>query len=286
MANGEVLVSGGITANGGGAIGDAEIYNPTTGSWTYTTSMIKPRVGFTMTLLPSGKVLVAGGRSAQYIYGSAELYDPTTGTWAYTTSMAETREVATAVLLANGQVCIVSGINGVSNFLWGVELYNPATAQWTTTAYINVGRSSETTTLLSDGKVLVAGGGQSITSSFADSQLFDPGLGFTGDSQPHINIAEFTANDRLRLAGSLFQSISQASDGTTQDSSSNDPVVQLRALGNDQVIFLFTDPRRGWSDTSYSSLPPTGFVPGPALATVFTNGIPSDAKYLVVAPVP
>jgi len=56
----------------------------------------------------------------------------------------------------------------------------------------------------------------------------------------------------------------------------------LRALGNEQVTFLFTDPRRGWSDTSYSSLPPTGFVAGPALVTVFTNGIPSDAKYILV----
>jgi len=80
----------------------------------------------------------------------------------------------------------------------------------------------------------------------------------------------------------LFKGISQASDGTTQDSSSNYPVVQLRALGNGQTTFLLVDPSRGWSDTTYSSLPPTGFVAGPALVTVFTNGVPSDAKYLVV----
>ena len=50
------------------------------------------------------------------------------------------------------------------------------------------------------------------------------------------------------------------------------------------LALLFADPSRGWSDTSYGSLLPTGFVPGPALITVFTNGIPSEAKYLVVPP--
>ncbi len=39
----------------------------------------------------------------------------------------------------------------------------------------------------------------------------------------------------------------------------------------------------GWSNTSFSSTPVTNFPPGPALATVFTNGIPSDAEYLLVA---
>jgi hypothetical protein len=56
----------------------------------------------------------------------------------------------------------------------------------------------------------------------------------------------------------------------------------LRSIDNSQVTFLFVDPLRGWSDTSFSSLPARGSVSGPALATVFTNGIPSEAKYLVV----
>ena len=86
----------------------------------------------------------------------------------------------------------------------------------------------------------------------------------------------------MQLSGSRFQGISQASGGNTQDSSTNYPVVQLRSIDNEQVTYLFTDPLRGWSDTSFSSLPAKGFVSGPALATVFTNGIPSEAKYLLV----
>jgi len=50
------------------------------------------------------------------------------------------------------------------------------------------------------------------------------------------------------------------------------------------VTFLPIDPETNWSDTSFISRPVRGFPLGPALATVFTNGIPSTAKYLVVTP--
>jgi len=46
------------------------------------------------------------------------------------------------------------------------------------------------------------------------------------------------------------------------------------------------DPAKSWSDKSFGSLPITGFPAGPALVTLFTNGIPSTAKYLVVSETP
>ena len=48
-------------------------------SWTVTGTMVTPRSGHTATLLPSGKVLVAGGGTKPN--ASAELYDPATGAW-------------------------------------------------------------------------------------------------------------------------------------------------------------------------------------------------------------
>jgi hypothetical protein len=137
--------------------------------------------------------------------------------------------------------------------------------------------------LLADGKVLVGGGSDSNGSGLPSAEIYDVGLRFHRAAQPKIATATFSSSDhRVELTGSLFQGISQASGGNTQDSSSNYPVVQLRAIGNEQVSFLFADPLRGWSGTTFSSLPPRGFVAGPAFVTVFTNGIPSEAKYLVV----
>ena len=114
----------------------------------------------------------------------------------------------------------------------------------------------------------------------ASAELYDVGLGFSSAWQPSITNAK--AGKSLQLTGSLFQGVSQASGGNTQDSSSNYPIVQLRSIDNSQVAFLLVDPVRGWSDTSFTSLPVAGFPSGPALVTVFTNGIPSAAKYLVV----
>ena len=42
------------------------------------------------------------------------------------------------------------------------------------------------------------------------------------------------------------------------------------------------DSSAGWSDTAFTSRPLPNFPFGPALVTVFTNGIPSDAAYVAV----
>ena len=117
------------------------------------------------------------------------------------------------------------------------------------------------------------------------AELYDIGLGFVRpDWQPQITTATspLITGSSLILTGSRFQGISQASGGNFQDSSTNYPVVQLRNIDNSQVAFLPVDPMAGWSDTTFTSTPVSDFPPGPALVTVFTNGIPSDSKYLVV----
>src|SRR5262249_13733340 len=163
------------------------------------------------------------------------------------------------------------------------ELYDPASGTWTETESLQAARNAFTATLLTNGKVLAVGGrGEDFNDDLTSAELYDVGLDFDSASQPQIDSATMTANYRLQLTGSLFQGISQASGGNYQDSSTNYPLALLRHIDNGQVTFLFADPARGWSDTSFFSLPARGFVPGPTLVTVFTNGIPSEAKYLVV----
>jgi hypothetical protein len=165
------------------------------------------------------------------------------------------------------------------NELASAELYDPASATWTLTANLSNARADHSATMLPNGKVLIAGG---IRKSFSltSAELYDVGLDFDDSWRPEIASARF--NNSLRLIGSLFQGVSQASGGNTQDSSTDYPVVQLRNIDSSQIALLPVDPRRGWSDTSFTSLRSRNVPAGPTLVTVFTNGIPSDSVYLVV----
>jgi hypothetical protein len=136
--------------------------------------------------------------------------------------------------------------------------------------------------LLTSGKLLIAGGDGS-----ASSELYDVGLGFSAAWQPQLTNAPayLTPGSRLAVSGSRFLGISQASGGnSSQDSATDYPLVQLRRLDNEQTLFLSVDPAIGWSYRSFTSAPVVGFPAGPALVTVFTNGIPSSSSYLLVTP--
>ena len=65
----------------------ADCYDPASGNWTGTGSLGSAHGGHTATLLPNGKVVVAGGFDGFSFLSSAELYDPASGTWTATGSL-------------------------------------------------------------------------------------------------------------------------------------------------------------------------------------------------------
>jgi len=113
------------------------------------------RYNQTATLLPNGKVLVAGGYNGNNL-ASAELYDRPADVDGH--RLAEHRTVCShGDLAAQCKVLVAGGFNNTSGYLASVELYDPASGTWTATGSMHTGRFGYTATLLPNGKVLVAG---------------------------------------------------------------------------------------------------------------------------------
>jgi hypothetical protein len=180
LQNGSVLVAGGDGGSGTPvALTSAELYQPSTGTWSATGSMATARALHTATLLPSGQVLVVGGIGGVSPLSSAELYDPVAGTWSATGAMAVPRFGQTATLLPNGQVLIAGGNAANTNIgaVASAELYDPATGLWSATGSMTIARSFHTATLLPNGLVLVSGGIGSDGLTVATAELYDTATG-------------------------------------------------------------------------------------------------------------
>ena len=182
------------------------------GKFTTTGNLTRPRQFHTATLLPDGRVLIAGGFSTFGLraWESAELYDPSTGTFTATGNMSAARYFHTATLLADGKVLIAGGNNSIvggcfCNPLATADLYDPSTGNFTATGDMTSSRSGHTATLLNNGKVLIAGG--PVNSPLATAELYDPLTGtFTATGA-------MTAPRAWRMAATLLNSGQVLIDG-------------------------------------------------------------------------
>jgi Galactose oxidase, central domain/Kelch motif len=163
----------------------AQLYDPEARTWQTTPPLPGNGHGqHTATLLPNGKVLVAGGLGDRGVGTNAvSLYDVATNTWSPGASLIQLRFLHRAVLLRNGKVLVAGGYS--ENYgpkRNTAELYDPATNTWSPTGSLATSPIDPTMTLLPDGKVLLAGGEsreQLNSGSGGDrtAQLYDPERG-------------------------------------------------------------------------------------------------------------
>lgn len=135
-------------------------------------NMTAQRAAHTATLLPDGRVFVAGGLGGGSGMASTEVFDPAARTFTNAASMSVARTGHTATLLSNGKVLIAGGYNG--SYLSSAELYDPLSNRFTPLKAMTAARSGHVATLLPNGKVLLVGGVGVGWTFLATAEIYDP----------------------------------------------------------------------------------------------------------------
>jgi hypothetical protein len=107
LLDGNVLFAGGNLG-----YSEALVYVTKTATTSRTGDLTQGRIDHTATLLPDGRVLIAGGQVSGGTLSCSELYDPQHGVFTPTGKMTSDRGSHTATLLSNGKVLIAGGTDG------------------------------------------------------------------------------------------------------------------------------------------------------------------------------
>lgn len=203
LHDGSVLIAGGDDASGN-PMATAERFfpNPSFGGVfkPVAGAMAAPRAEHTATLLPDGKVLLAGGRRqagpAGALNDSAELYDPATDTFTPLVSTLRAPRVwHSATRLLDGRVLVAGGASAVYPSVAispQSDLFDPATGLFAATGNLFQPVINAVADLDPGGAVVSAGGG-TIGFPFSNFQRYDPASGawsfssvsmFSGRSRP------------------------------------------------------------------------------------------------------
>jgi hypothetical protein len=138
LPGGRVLITGGDLYHGR----SAEIFDPATGSFSSTGSMIYS--GGVAAPLPDGRVVVAGSGSLDDPSQVAEIFDPGTGSFSSTGARTEGRAGGVAAPLPSGRALLAGGafslgVHSGSEERDSAELFTPALVRKLTRAKVVVG---------------------------------------------------------------------------------------------------------------------------------------------------
>ena len=182
-----------LVSNTAGATGSAQVTVPNYQGAIATNAMGSAHIGGIAALLPSGKVLVAGGSSSTLATDAvdyAELFDPSTGSWSAVqcscagisncaagtgtpkATLQAKRFQAAAASLSNGRVLITGGANSGSTALTTVDVYDPTEdCFYANETGLQTARAAHTATAYGTNNAVIIGG-----NALKSCEVYTPGL--------------------------------------------------------------------------------------------------------------
>jgi hypothetical protein len=172
LSDGRVLVVG----ETGAQTTTAEIYDPSSGTWSAAGGIGSQASGWTVVALADGGAMAIGASTCRETWRSpcnpaslAYRLDPGAARWIASAPMPQATARPVAVRLASGRVLVAGGFGEpCTGFIRGytcpatagAEMYDPSTDRWSAIAPMPSPRAGAGGALMSDGTVLLVGGSE------------------------------------------------------------------------------------------------------------------------------
>ena len=161
----------------------AEVWDPSSGTWSAIQALTITQTGHSATLLADGRILIAGGGSPPFDGGPASadafIWDPIRETSTPTGSMATARGYHIAARLADGRVLIVGGSSGgAEDLVTNAEIWDPETGAFAVVPGLDGTRTSLAqfaAVTLVDGRVLIVNESSATLWDPRDDSITDAG---------------------------------------------------------------------------------------------------------------
>jgi hypothetical protein len=177
LPNGQVLIAAGQVSVSGAPVEyhskTAELFDPDTLCFAAVAPSVYPTLSPSMTVLPSGKVILTGRSPGAQIFDATSLVGGALTSVPLPTPASQ----GTATLLATGEVLFAGGQDALVTLVPGASVYRPDTDDFAPVGDLQQPRTLHTATRLFDGTVLLAGGGDTSATIFDSAELFDPTTG-------------------------------------------------------------------------------------------------------------
>ena len=110
----------------------AEVYQPSTGTWTAVPAMPTAVASATGTRLPSGNLLIAGGRTSPTGQATnvSQLFNPLVGNWSVPGLMPVASYGATVMLVPNGLAIYAGGLTNTGSPTSISAAFSTSTSSW------------------------------------------------------------------------------------------------------------------------------------------------------------